>query len=195
MTSSSSIFPPFPEYFPKNMTFISTVVLAILSTGQSEIGRKIRGCRNTRNGHCMRWISAEFWPIEQDLSIFSTGSEMEDFPGFSGEVNLQKRGNRARFELIFPEGIYPHFRRSTTQKKRGVRPPSLGPARGCMGARGDKISDATDALKHALNDEDEITRGKSRRSPGKNYRELKPACRNTIQRTFTSKRGSSSWKI
>jgi len=90
------LIPPIPEYFLKNMTVISTVLLAFLSTGQCNIGHKIRGCQTTSNDHSTRCISAAFLQTGRNFSVFSTGTQKEEFTGFPGRGRDGKKRIRDR---------------------------------------------------------------------------------------------------
>ena len=56
----------------------------------------------TIGGLWARDIPTVFWQIERYFSAFSTGTEKEDFAGFSGMGWDAKNGNNAQFGLILP---------------------------------------------------------------------------------------------
>jgi len=81
---------PMPEKRPSYSRSVG-----VSGVGWHNLHARKSPCRNTSNGHSMMCISADFWHSGQYLGVFSTGSEMGDFTGFSGDDQNPRKGNGA----------------------------------------------------------------------------------------------------
>jgi len=57
--------------------------------------------------HSMRCIPAVFWQTGRYNAPVSTRTETDGFTGFSGSDRNIRKGNGARFGLVFPHSTYP----------------------------------------------------------------------------------------